>query len=575
MPKVKITTRTIPRTIATFAVFSLLVACANAADRPAAQLADGAIVETRSAMLSSCIMTSADTPKESAFVAGIALALAPAVISAGFEFIGNVLDEAAKDKNTPIKTDATGNFYTPEFEPESGKKTSTYVVTENAKNKCLIVVHGKFSTLATGNTPVYSSDTMYTEAKQDTLYKVFGLVSEPTFYYEGIVKYAPDGSAFKVQTGFIDYRKTLEDGDSDATRSLAVTLSFATPSETASGKAFAAGAILIPSLKTGTMLTQPLTIGSPPAAALKGLSTGLATGWMPLPALGDTTKNFLTVVASRKDSLKDLSDKGVADYKKYFKEDIKTPIEIDISKVKSSRKIKISERDNTKINLAAKSDENETKLRILEFVLEDKVSPPANDAEKAKRAVERHKKLRSDAAEIKRIETSLERIGGTISDLDNLVAAEKAFGKLEERVKNEMDKAKLGVAPFTVTMTITEIRKASKAAKFLANVFTKAQPGLEKAFKNQFDPATRNQLKIQAEADDLKRLQSANTAKVAALDAALTADAAKITLDGLTDTSAIAIQTANAAYEKAKLGAQIKCADAQRLGAEPPQCVSY
>jgi hypothetical protein len=195
--------------------------------------------------------------------------------------------------------------------------------------------------------------------------------------------------------------------------------------------------------------------------------------------------------------------------------------------------------------------------------------------EKWKVAIERHKSTRSDAANIDSLKGQITKLGNEIENLKTLLSANVRWNILTDQ--ETADRKWIGnIAPFSVTATVTETRDASKFLKFLADVFAASKTDIKTVLKNQFDPKTKAALKAAAEEAEAKRIEDANTKKTTALAAALDAQGKQITFDSLLPSaSPAAVHQAEAELLKANLKAEIDCAAARSVGAEPIQCASY
>jgi hypothetical protein len=203
----------IKRSSVVFTTVLLLSACASNGNSDQANPDQKPVNQTRVALLDNCLVAPQKAGIEAFIPGGIAGALIPSLIDTGVDFAGDALAEAAKAETKYFIGHTQSEFYRAMLGAQSGR-TEKYGLNHRPENGCLIVVHGNFSN--NSNTPEYSASKNCKADVRDSLNSIFGLNSDPKFYYEGKLDYAKDGSAFRVQTVFMDYRQTLKDGKIDA-----------------------------------------------------------------------------------------------------------------------------------------------------------------------------------------------------------------------------------------------------------------------------------------------------------------------------------------------------------------------
>ncbi len=517
-----------------------LAACSSTSSVSGTTATETGVVQTRVALMDSCPVARGGGEHEAALGGALAAALIPALIDVSMDAVGTALEEAAKEETLNFSSRTNGDFYKAEFVPAAWR-SEKFELKQHTANGCIVVVHGRFLPAdreAEIDAKTKFVDVPYKDARARTiLARTFGLVSEPWFYYEGRISYSHDSSAFRIQTAFADYRRTLKDGGS-GTRGMVLTFQFATPSADGKGSAFAATSIPLDHLETSTSLATKLLTGTSLAVTGGGQTTAYGSSWMPLPALSDGAKTILGLAGSRRASLDALILKSEVDYKTL------------LNKPNGADRLEAVSSDTVNSEVDRELVKVDAEIGRLKANIE------------AGRAVPKSEKELAEVVERKTALKTLREAKSQIEQAAKLVAVDESY----------MSK----VTPFTLTATVSETRNANKLLQFLASVFKSAKPDIKTALKNEFDPKTKQTLKEAAEVAEVARINDANTKRKDAILAVLGVQSKQIALDSLTSAAtASAVQTARVELRTAEIDAEIKCQAANRLGISPPECAPY
>ncbi len=547
---------------------------------PAPKEVGSAILQTRAALLPTCPASELEAERESAVGTAVLAALIPAAIDVGLGAVGTALNKAAEEDIQTFNARTVGRFYKARLQDKT-VVSSAYHLVERKQNGCLVVVRGHFAEGFKG--AAFKDEFFQDPGVQDKLKNVFGAADDPWFYYEGQLIYSSDGTAFRVQTATIKYHKRLLDGG-NGKRSLGIAFTFSKPGSDVGGTAFAAGSIIADArMQTGLELTERQANGGPDPTdpLLTGVSTGLGTGWMPLPALStlnDTVfqsanNNWNAFAASRSEvfeRIKDVFGEETPDIveaqKKpgaladWIEQDLKDSLikrqdnNDALLKLKISRKAEILRQTNDGLLKAAEDEwierTNPSKVMAKQRKLGDK------------------EKVYDGNIEIGKINEEIVEITEKLTMIKEILAAPKIF----RQAANDAEVAERrfqALEPFTVTVTLTEKKEANEVAKFFADIFSKANEGdagLAAVLKQQLDPVARKKAEDEAKDREETRQDEIATKRAEAINAVLDVGIKESEVNELAaDASASTKATKAKELRNAKLTAENKCQKLARL----------
>ena len=521
-------------------------------------------IGTRVAILQTCPKMEGGSD-EAAVVSGATAALIPAVVDAGFSSFGTALEQAAGSNTENVSARTVDRFYSASRMGE--QDSAPFEVHRNADNVCIVIAHGPVLDTASADGFV---GVFFTDLVQGQLIESLGLRGNPYFYYEGHLVYSADGSAFRINTAVVKYEKTIEYG-STGVRDLAVDFYFATPSAALEGKVFAAAKVPLGGIETGTTVKV-------------SDSEAYSTPWMPLPAIGEnekvalsearlTTANLVETMSSlkrtyerivKKPNKESLPVQGVKEFVAGIDQDVVDralkKIDSDIVKVVKNIGRETLWLDDTVANLGDKLDQQRKGLK---------------GADETQRAVNARIARLNAQNMVAKLREELKDLLEMKAEVSTLKSVERDLSSFEERLR-KLAKQLAHFAPFTLTVAVTETREANPVIKFVADVFSRAKPGLVAAVKEEIDPKTKKELEDKEKATKAAREDEFYSLRKAAARAVIDVQSAEIELRLLkADVDELQRHNAEAKLRAAALEAEDACRKAERKSAQPPECAPY
>lgn len=531
------------RSVAASAFGLLLAGCVHMAGaQPVADTPSKSTTETRVFATNTCPVTRKSAESFGATVIG---ALLPPLIDTGIDLIGGALKKAGEDDVTTLTARTSGHFYSSE--------ASKQVLAAGLELGCIVVIRGTFGEGA--STDAFSS--AYWKANGRLLASDFGVVGDPSFYYEGNVDFSNDLTAFRLVSRVLKYDRTLKDGKRNGQRTIVITFKFQKPANGTEAKSFATSMLTFGELRVGTQLDQ------------LGIASN-SSGWMDLPAVTDTATNVLTQSKAQSQSLAE--NKAT---KAWLTEKHRAVIGEDMSKLDTT--IKAQEANIKALSAAlAELERRYAKDRVEAEDLVDEVkAQDQSEAAKAQRRILRVVRDQGRAQQVADARRDLASAQTTHAELLQLRAAQKTVSDLE----TALGAANLSLAnfgPYNLEASISETRKGNEFLRKFGEALLASKADISKALVAELDPAAREQRKKEQQEKEDEDRKALYAARTDALSKALNVLEKRVERDTLpASATALSRQQKDNAVLIAVESARVACSEAARLGAVLPECGEF
>ena len=510
-------------------------------------------VQTRVYLKKSCPISG---DKGEGLFAAVGAALLPGLIDTTVDRLGTALREWGKAKPSMFPAVTTAHFY-------QASPAEQFTIKSHADMSCLVVIRAPFS-------PDAKSDALQSEAffssHKDTLALDYNVAGVPDFYFEGVLKFSPDATAFQVVPKNFFYGRGLENGRENQERAMVLNLSFSSPAKDGTGTLWGSQSISFGKLKA-------------PHDASGADLKALATPWIPLPVVPDaTSKTITTAIATQKLIKTNTRAACALATTRHVRSQCLTieelPNATDKTLIIIRAKAKNTQKERAKTVKTLTHDNNKA-LVIAKRALAALTDPDQSDIAKARRAVAA---AEADLEAAAMLAKAVQNHSDASDDVTALKTLSEAKGSLVHKtgVLTLQSERVAEAAPFTLTATLVETKEANKVILFFADVFDAGSTELKAALKDQWDPASRSAAKKQRLADEAAQRKTFHDTTLNALKATQSVDKQRLLTEALTgNEDPTQLLDNQIALKNAEIEARYACKSAQVIGAAPLECGPY
>lgn len=559
------------------AVSLQLIACTNIPS-PHLQGNPSSLLQTRVAVLPACPVSGTPAQREGGVGAAVVGALVPPLIDTAVATIKATLETLAEEREEVFQGQTVGRFYS--SNPQTLANTiEPYDITENPALGCVVIMQGYFSNQSSSTTFVGFSPQAARSLRSN-----FGIAAQPLFYFEGALIYSKDRAGFRIRTESLFYTERLMDHASKI-RELAIQLTFSKPSATNAGTSFAIGEINL------GFVEESLFIRDTPMNGYSSLDptiqTSLGTGYLPLPALDEPIKTYISGAKARLSTQATLLDDTVTKVRglgvpgspnnsadsaaivEFLQQD---PTKLYFANLLVTTNANISTLQQEIFELQRNQDAGLIKVRNS---LDELINQADNDIEKAERAVLQRVAYLDRVAELAEKETQLERQISRRNEIRSLTKRASSINTKAGQLAVDIERLQL-IQPFILNVSLTEKKPENRFWSFVSSVFSGAEEGITNALQEEFDPAKIKELEEQAKTAEEERVTARDTARKDAITEVMDYRGKEIELESLTaDSSALDWNTKEKELALATLEAEIACRKARALSVDPPGCSAF